>query len=222
MTGQQLRFYLVDVFAQQPLCGNPLAPVVNAQDLEQPTMQRIARELNQSETTFLLPPTKPQANWRLRSFTPMGAEVFGVGHNALGAWWWLAEAGQLPLSRPRTVFQQEIGERVLPVEVLAEKGKEGEPWRPTAIGMMQTAPSFGAIHNDPAALAAALTLEAADLAGEGSPAQVVSTGTAHLLVPVRNREAIKRSQPDAQSLSKQLRSVNDQGCYLFINWFCIS
>ena len=95
MTGQQLRFYLVDVFAQEALCGNPLALVVNAQDLAQPTMQRIARELNQSETTFLLPPTKPQANWRLRSFTPMGAEVFGVGHNARGAWWWLAEAGHL-------------------------------------------------------------------------------------------------------------------------------
>lgn len=77
MTGPQLRFYLVDMFAQEPLCGNPLALVVNAQNLEQPTMQRIAREFNQSRTTFLLPPTKPQADWRLRSFTPMGAEVFG-------------------------------------------------------------------------------------------------------------------------------------------------
>ena len=57
MTGQHLRFYFVDVFAQEPLNGNPLALVINAQDLEQPTMQRIARELNQSETTFLLPPT---------------------------------------------------------------------------------------------------------------------------------------------------------------------
>ena len=95
MTRQQLRFYLVDVFAQEPLCGNPLSLVVDAQDLGKETMQRIAREFNQSETTFLLPPTKPQADWRLRSFTPMGTEVFGAGHNALGAWWWLAEAGQL-------------------------------------------------------------------------------------------------------------------------------
>src|SRR5215472_7856452 len=113
MTGQQLRFYVVDVFADAPLSGNPLALVVNAQDLEQERMQRIARELNQSETTFLLPPTDPQADWRLRSFTPTGAEVFGAGHNALGAWWWLAEAGRLALSGPRTVFQQELGERVL-------------------------------------------------------------------------------------------------------------
>ena len=215
MTGQHVSFYLIDVFAREPLNGNPLALVVDAQELSQETMQRIAREFNQSETTFLLPPTKPQADWRLRCFTPTGGEVSGAGHNALGAWWWLAEAGRLRLAGPRTVFQQELGERVLPVEVLAEKRKEGQPWRPTAIGMRQAAPSFGAIHADPAALAAALGLEEADLAVEGLPAQVVSTGAAHLLVPVRSREAIKRAQPDAKSLHQQLRSVEGQGCYLF-------
>jgi len=101
------------------------------------------------------------------------------------------------------------------VEVLAEKGKEGEPWRPTAIGMTQTAPAFGAIHDDPVALAGALGLEAVDLAEEGLPAQVVSTGAAHLLVPVRSREAIRRAQPDAKRLYQQLRSVGGLGCYLF-------
>ena len=115
MTGQQLRFYSVDVLAHEPLSGNPLSLVVDAQDLSQETMQRVAREFNQSETTFLLPPIRPGAVWRLRSFTPTGAEIWGAGHNALGAWWWLAEAGRLRLSGPRTVFQQEIGERVLPV-----------------------------------------------------------------------------------------------------------
>ncbi len=215
MTGQQLRFYLVDVFAQEPLNGNPLSLVVDAQDLSKETMQRIAHEFNQSETTFLLLPTRSEADWRLRSFTPTGVEVSGAGHNALGAWWWLAEAGRLGLSGPRTVFQQEIGKQVLPVEVLAEKGEEGGQWRPTEIGMTQTAPSFGAIHTEPAKLAKALALEKVDLAVEGFPAQVVSTGAAHLLVPVRSREAIKRAQPDARSLSTQLRSVDGQGCYLF-------
>jgi trans-2,3-dihydro-3-hydroxyanthranilate isomerase len=215
MTGRQLRFYFVDVFAHEPLSGNPLSLVVDAQDLSQETMQRVAREFNQSETTFLLPPTRPGADWRLRSFTPTGVEVWGAGHNALGAWWWLAEAGRLTLSGPRTVFQQEIGERVLPVEVLAEEGKEGEQWRPTAMGMTQTAPIFGAIHTDAAALAAALALETVDLAVESFPAQVVSTGVAHLLVPLRDREAVKRAQPEARSLYKQLRSVDAQGCYLF-------
>jgi PhzF family phenazine biosynthesis protein len=215
MRGHEVRFYLVDVFAHEPLNGNPLALVVDGQPLSQETMQRIAREFNQSETTFLLPPTKPEADWRLRSFTPAGIEVTGAGHNALGAWWWLAEAGRLELSGPGTVFQQELGERVSPVEVLAANGSEGKPWRPTAIGMTQAAPSFGAIHHDRAALAKSLALEAADLAVEGLPVQVVFTGTAHLLVPVRSREAIKRAQPDARSLYQQLRSVHGQGCYLF-------
>jgi PhzF family phenazine biosynthesis protein len=205
----------VDVFAQEPLSGNPLALVVNAQDLSQVTMQQIAREFNQSETTFLLPPTRQEANWRLRSFTPVGIEVSGAGHNALGAWWWLAEAGQLELSGPQTIFQQEIGELVLPVEVLAEKRREGAQWQPTTVGMTQTVPSFGATHQDPAALAAALGLEAVDLSVEGLPAQVVSTGAAHLLVPVQSREAIGRAQPDAKRLFQQLRSVDGQGCYLF-------
>lgn len=213
MSGQNVRFYMVDVFAREPLSGNPLALVVHAQDLIQKTMQRIAREFNQSETTFLLPPTRAEADWRLRSFTPAGVEVFGAGHNALGAWWWLAEAGQLTLSGARTVFHQEIGPDVLQVEVVAEE--EGEHWRPAAIGMKQSAPAFGAIHHDQVQLAEALTLEADDLAVDGLPAQVVSTGAGHLLVPVRNRDAIMRARPDAHRLLQQLHAVDGLGCYLF-------
>jgi trans-2,3-dihydro-3-hydroxyanthranilate isomerase len=215
MGGQYVHFYIIDVFAQKTLSGNPLALVVEAQDLSQATMQQIAREFNQSETTFLLPPTRQGADWRLRSFTPVGVEVGGAGHNALGAWWWLAESGQLELSGPQTVFHQEIGELVLPVEVGAEKGREGAPWQPTSIAMTQTVPSFGATHNDPAALAAALGLEAVDLSVEGLPVQVVSTGASHMLVPVRSREAVERALPDAKSLYQHLRSVGGQGCYLF-------
>lgn len=215
MMGQTVRFYMIDVFAREPLSGNPLALVADAQDLRDKTMQRIAREFNQSETTFLLPPTRPEADWRLRSFTPTGVEVGGAGHNALGAWWWLADAGRLALSAPRTVFQQEIGQDVLSVEVLAEQADAGGQWRPTAIGMKQSAPSFRAIHTDPVQLAEALALETHDLAVGDLRAQVVSTGAGHLLVPVRTRDAIMRAQPDAQRLLQQLRAVDGLGCYLF-------
>jgi trans-2,3-dihydro-3-hydroxyanthranilate isomerase len=215
MATQDIHFYFIDVFAQRPLNGNPLALVVDVQGLSQATMQQITREFNQSETTFLLPPTKQEAQWRLRSFTPAGVEVAGAGHNALGAWWWLAEAGRLELTGPQTVFQQEIGNHVLPVEVLAVKQSGGAPWQPTTIGMAQSAPSFGATHNDPTALAAALSLETGDLAVEDLPAQVVSTGAGHLLVPVRSRETIGRAQPDGKRLFQELRSVNGLGCYLF-------
>ena len=89
-------FCFVDVFASRPLTGNPLSLIPDADGLAEPQMQAIAREFNQSETTFVLRPSVPGATWRLRSFTPIGAEVFGAGHNALGAWLWLAHADQAP------------------------------------------------------------------------------------------------------------------------------
>src|SRR3954454_16682609 len=90
---QTIAFSLVDVFAISPLTGNPVAIVPDADRLPLKTMQALAREFNQSETTFLLRPDSDEAAWQLRSFTPIGAEVFGAGHNALGAWLWLPAAG---------------------------------------------------------------------------------------------------------------------------------
>jgi trans-2,3-dihydro-3-hydroxyanthranilate isomerase len=72
----RVSFFLVDVFSDKPLEGNPVALVPDAERLEKSAMQRIAREFNQSETTFLLPPTRTGADWQLRSFTPAGEEAF--------------------------------------------------------------------------------------------------------------------------------------------------
>jgi Phenazine biosynthesis-like protein len=110
-----LPFHWIDVFAEGPLAGNPLVVVPMDAGLPDDLMKRIAREFNQSETTFLLPSTRSEADRRLRSITAAGAEVFGAGHNALGAWWWLAEAGQLKLVEGQSRFQQQIGDQVLPV-----------------------------------------------------------------------------------------------------------
>src|SRR2546423_8712574 len=112
-------FALVDVFADEPLSGNPLAVVPDADGLDEDVLPRIAREFNQAETTFLVMPTAAGADHRLRSFTAGGVEVFGAGHNALGAWWWLAETGRLDrLGR----WHPEIGPAVLPVQVGPGRG----------------------------------------------------------------------------------------------------
>ena len=66
---KSIPFHFVDVFAVEPLTGNSLAVVEAGTDLTLDLFQRIAREFNQSETTFLLQPTRPDADWRLRSFT---------------------------------------------------------------------------------------------------------------------------------------------------------
>jgi PhzF family phenazine biosynthesis protein len=181
--------------------------VPDAESLDADQMRRVAREFNQSETTFLLSPTRPGADRRLRCFTPTGAEVFGAGHNALGAWWWLAETGHLP--RGRSAFAQELGDGVLPVEVAW--GPDG----PKAVVMTQSPPRFGAVLRDVAPLAAALRLAEVDLAIDDLLPQVVSTGAAHLLVPVRTREAVDGARPDAELLAAVLYSVGGQGCYLF-------
>jgi trans-2,3-dihydro-3-hydroxyanthranilate isomerase len=201
-----LIFYLVDVFAEAPLTGNPLALVADADGLDEAVMQAVAREFNQSETTFLLPPTRGGATSRLRSFTPSGTEVFGAGHNALGAWWWLATAGKLALDDGSGRFAQEIGERVLPVEVVGSNGRPSEIW------MDQAPPRLGQTVKDLPELAAALGLDTQDLHDE---ARVLSTGAAHLLVQVTDRGVVDRAQPESVSLAAVLRDVEGQGCYLY-------
>ena len=112
---------LIDVFADEPLSGNPLAVVEDADDLTVDQMRRIAGEFNQAETTFIMRSTR--ADRRLRSFTASGAEVLGAGHNALGAWLWLAGLNRLgPLDAPKT-FQQEIGEEILPIVLRTVDGR---------------------------------------------------------------------------------------------------
>ncbi|MGB6616094.1 MAG: PhzF family phenazine biosynthesis isomerase, partial [Trebonia sp.] len=168
----RLPFYFVDVFATRPLTGNPLSLVPDADGLDEARMRAIAREFNQSETTFLLRPSLPGATVRLRSFTPAGVEVGGAGHNALGAWLWLESAGRVASD---SGLRQEITGQVLPVEVVRAAGQPAMVW------MDQSPPRFGAVADDRAGLAACLDLGERDLAPD-EDARVASTGAAHLLV----------------------------------------
>lgn len=200
-------FFFVDVFAERPLTGNPLALVPDADGLTRDQMRDIAREFNQSETTFLLRPTRPGAAWRLRSFTPIGAEVDGAGHNALGAWLWLADQG-LVGDEPSQTLMQEIGGEVLPVEVVRRPG------RGVRIVMEQSSPVFGPVVEDARRLAAALGLGPEDLSTD-QPARVVSTGVAHLLVPLADRRAVDGTAVESRVLAAILAEVGAEGCYVY-------
>ncbi|MBO0818559.1 MAG: PhzF family phenazine biosynthesis protein, partial [Actinobacteria bacterium] len=156
----RVRFFFVDVFASRPLTGNPLSLVPDADALDEGQMRAIAREFNQSETSFLLRPSLPGATVRLRSFTPAGIEVGGAGHNALGAWVWLEAADRLGPAGDGGGFRQEITGRVLPVQVIRRRGEPATVW------MDQSPPQFGAVAADRAAVAAALGLPEADLAAD--------------------------------------------------------
>ncbi len=202
-------FHFVDVFAVEPLTGNSLAVVDCGAELALELMQNIAREFNQSETTFVLPATRADADWKLRSFTPKGVEVFGAGgHNTLGAWWWLAAAGRLELGDGPTWFHQQIGDLVYPLAIWQSQGKLEK------IIMQQEAPVAGGQISNPGALAAALGLNTEEIT-DVVPCQVVSTGAAHLLVPIRDRQAVDRISPDAKQLFDLLKEVGGEGCYVF-------
>jgi PhzF family phenazine biosynthesis protein len=98
-------FAQVDVFSPVPLGGNPVAVVLDAVGLSDDAMQRLARWTNLSETTFVLPPSTEQADYRLRIFTPAGELPF-AGHPTLGsAHAWLSESGGRPRN-PGEVVQE--------------------------------------------------------------------------------------------------------------------
>ncbi|MBP1628365.1 MAG: phenazine biosynthesis protein PhzF [Holophagaceae bacterium] len=88
-------FKLVDVFTSGPQTGNPLAVVFGAEGVETARMQAFAHWMNLSETAFLLPPTRPEADYRVRIFTPKGEMPF-AGHPTLGTCHAWLEAGGKP------------------------------------------------------------------------------------------------------------------------------
>jgi len=196
---------LIDVFADAPLTGNPLAVVQDADGLSSEQMRRVAGEFNQAETTFILQSTR--ADRKLRSFTASGAEVFGAGHNALGAWLWLGEQGDLgPLGVPRT-FSQEIGRDVLPIEIEKVNGR--------VHGRMRQAPLrlFDPLE-EVAPLAQSLGLDARDILSEPKP-RTADTGAAHLMVRVLNAGTVDKARPQADGLLAVLKHAQAEGCYIY-------
>lgn len=196
---------LIDVFAETSLSGNSLAVVEGADELSEAQMRRIAGEFNQAETTFVM--RSDRADLKLRSFTAAGAEVGGAGHNALGAWLWLAEDGKLgPIEAPRT-FLQEIGGEILPIELRPANGR--------IVGRMrQSALKLGPALADVAPLAAALGLAPDDIVSEPAP-RVADTGVGHLLVRLTDAAAVDRAEPSSRILLKVLDGVSAEGCYVY-------
>ena len=111
------RFVQLDVFASRLFDGNPLAVVVDALGLDAEAMQRIARWTNLSETAFLLPPTQPPADYRVRIFTPRQELPF-AGHPSVGSAYVAIEAGLVDAGNGGLVQQCAAG--LLPVRVLGQ------------------------------------------------------------------------------------------------------
>jgi trans-2,3-dihydro-3-hydroxyanthranilate isomerase len=180
---RRLHYHRVDVFTNRAFGGNPLAVFTNGRDLSTETMQAIAREMNLSESTFVLPPDDPAHAYRVRIFTP-GRELPMAGHPTVGTAFVLAREHLVDLARERTVIILEEGVGDIPVEINATDGEAGMIW------MTQPHPQFGAQSSDVAAIAGMLSLPPSAIDAR-YPIQVVSTGVPMLFVPLVDLEAAR-------------------------------
>lgn len=114
-------YKVVDVFTSEPLLGNPVAVVFDADDLTSKQMQAIARWTNLSETTFLLSPTTPAADYRLRIFTPRGELPF-AGHPTLGSAHAVLDAGRCVAREGQLI--QECASGLIPISVEQSSGRQ--------------------------------------------------------------------------------------------------
>ncbi|HEV2785509.1 MAG TPA: PhzF family phenazine biosynthesis protein [Solirubrobacteraceae bacterium] len=194
------RLTWLDVFTDIPLVGNQLAVVHDADGLADETMLAFARETRLSETTFVQSPGEPGADYRIRIFSPPGELPF-AGHPSLGTA--VAVARVRGQSKVRYVQQTRAG--LQPVEVQ----RDGDH---AQASMLQEPPRFGARPSPADVLAAAgLPISAGDPQLEP---QVVSTGFAHLMIPLKDRAALAAAAPMRDAMSALLEPIDAMVLYL--------
>ncbi|MDW8319129.1 MAG: PhzF family phenazine biosynthesis protein [Anaerolineae bacterium] len=184
------RFIQVDVFTDRPFGGNPLAVFPDAQGLSDAEMLQLARELNLSETTFVLPPTRPGADFKVRIFMPT-QEIPFAGHPLVGTHWALAHLGRVRLQEPTTCVTFELGVGLRSAVLHVAEG------RVTRVVTDHQRPEFLAVADarQVQRLAQGLGLPAAAITATGTPVQVVSTGFPQLFVPVRSLAEVSSLHP---------------------------
>ena len=208
---QTYEFYQLDVFTENAFEGNPLAVFPNAIGISDEEMQRIANEMNLSETVFVLPSEK--AIRRLRIFTPR-QELPLAGHPVVGTWNLLARLGVTPQIESGVIeITQELNLGVLPVEITFRESK------PFKVTMTQGNFQPGEIISDEPEiekLAQALGLELSDLdLRDDLPIQVVSTGIRALDVPVKTLDSLSRCRINSTALGEIYLAYGAVGCYAF-------
>jgi trans-2,3-dihydro-3-hydroxyanthranilate isomerase len=206
-----LKFYQADVFTAQPFGGNPVAVFPNAQGLTDFELQQIAREMNLSETVFVLPPTDEAAVVRLRIFTPT-QEIPFAGHPVLGTFYVLAQLGLIAVIDGVTRVMQECNIGLYPVEIHAREGQV------TRVVMTQPKPLFlGSMDEteDLFHISKALGLPKYQIVDTKAPVMVVSTGLPVVIVPVRALTAVRSIEPDASAIVDMCERFGTNGIMVY-------
>lgn len=174
------RFQQVDVFSPDPFLGNPLAVVLDAEGLSTDEMQQFSRWTNLSETTFLLPPTSPEADYRVRIFT-LAKELPFAGHPTLGSCHaWLTAGG---VSRDASQIVQECGAGLVPIR----RGEHGLAF--AAPPLLRTGPVDEAFVEQVAAVLGVSRGEIVD-------AQWADNGPGWVAVLLKDADAVLALEPD--------------------------
>jgi trans-2,3-dihydro-3-hydroxyanthranilate isomerase len=184
-----LSYLHYDVFTDEALAGNQLAVFLDARAVPGERMQRIAREMNFSESTFVLPAERPGTDARIRIFTP-GTEMPMAGHPTIGSTFALAHIGFIPPGTRR--FVCELGVGPVPVDLEWHGSDLSFAW------MTQLTPTFETPVGYRSDVAAAIGLEESDLVPD-LPIQAVSCGLPFLLVPLRDEATVDRAVTDVSA-----------------------
>jgi trans-2,3-dihydro-3-hydroxyanthranilate isomerase len=201
MSGRQ--FHIVDVFAESKYAGNQLAVITDAEGLDSVTMQAIAREMNFSETTFVLGPPQGDGGFRVRIFTP-AEEVPFAGHPTLGTAWVIHRE---MLAEPRESVVLELAAGSIPVSFERSADFSELLW------MRQRQPEFGPVVS---------SKELSGLLGVGEdafddvhPIQQVSTGLPFWIVPLRSLDHVRSCRLDVALYETFIRDREARAILVF-------
>jgi trans-2,3-dihydro-3-hydroxyanthranilate isomerase len=192
------RYLQLDVFTNHLFGGNQLAVMLDGRGLTSQQMQAIAKEMNFSETTFVLPAERPDTDVRVRIFTP-AEELPMAGHPTIGTAFALARTGVLGPEQSNVVFGLGVG----PTDVTLTWDHDAL----TFAWMSQLRPDFGEPIADRTTVAAALRLRV-DVLASARPVQTGSCGVPYVLVPIATRAAVDQASLDGERYEGFLR---DQG-----------
>ena len=201
------QFVIADVFTEERFGGNQLAVFTNGKGLDSATMQNIAREMNYSETTFLLPPERG-GDYRVRIFTPSHELPF-AGHPLVGSAYVIAAERMKQWSEPLTSITLEAGVGPIRVEVETEGNRLG---RST---MTQPLPVVRGSYPDIAGLAKALSVDESLIENTGLPVETIFNGIAVMIVPVSSRAAAESIRIDTGALERISNEVGASTVLVF-------
>jgi len=181
------RYRVVDVFTKEPLEGNPLAVFPDASGIHEELQQKIARELNLSETVFIRPATRRDSAVQLRIFTP-AKEVKFAGHPTIGTAYVLMDEGIVPAGSERFILEEMVG----PVAVQIDQGQRPLIW-------LTTPPiTFGGSY-ELALCSRMVGLDGKDMLG--IKPELVSAANPGIFIAVRDPEAVDRARVDTSLLA---------------------